>query len=267
MIAVDFAYDGHMLSDFGFMICEFDNKGGVNTSGTGSEINFTTVAKHHGQRYSMNNAMFDSCLSTTFQICKNPCVNTENTDMEITTAEFRDLMHWLNRRSFRPLRFYEDENNYGCFYDASFNAKKILVDGVLCGVELTATTNRPFGYGEEIIQTFTDASFTVDDVNDDVGYFYPDMVITCNETGDLEIENETAGCVMRIKNCSANEVITINGDAMTIASSDSNHDIANDFNYDFFKLQNTYDETENEIAVSLDCEIVIKYKPIIKEFP
>ena len=72
---------------------------------------------------------------------------------------------------------------------------------------------------------------------------------------------------MTIKNCSANEVITVNGDAMTISSSSSTHDIANDFNYDFFKLQNTYDEKENEVTVNLDCEVVIRYKPIVKEFP
>ena len=184
MIAVDFAYDGHKLSDFGFIICQFDNEQGVDTSKTGSEIRFTTVAKHHGQRYSMNNASFDSCLSTTFQICKNPCDNTENANMEITSEEFRNLMHWLNRRSFHQLRFYEDSNTYGCFYDASFNAKKILVDDVLCGLELTVTTNRPFGYGDEIVETFTDSSFTIDDENDDVGYFYPDIEITCNEAGD-----------------------------------------------------------------------------------
>ena len=267
MIAVDFSYAGHKLSDYGYIICEFDGGSGTDTSSAGAEIKFTTVAKHYGQRYSLSNAVFGTCLSTTFQICKSPDTYPDQDDMEISSADFRQLMHWLNRRSFSQLSFYDCDNNQSCYYDASFNAKAVRVSGVIVGLELSVTTNRPFGYGAEVTHTFTSSSFTVNDANDDVGYFYPNLVITCGAAGDLTLTNTTAGCSMKVKNCVRNEVITVNGDAMTISSSVATHDIANDFNYDFFKLQNTYDTKANACTVNLSSRVVIKYNPIVKEFP
>ena len=45
--AYDFFYDGLKLSDFGFMLCKFDD-GGVDTVSNGSEISFNTIPTMRG---------------------------------------------------------------------------------------------------------------------------------------------------------------------------------------------------------------------------
>lgn len=268
MIAVDFIYDGQHLSSKGYSIVTFDSSGGLETTPIGSAITFTTVSRHNGQYYSKNNAIYKDCLSATFQICKNPDEYLSQDEMEITSEEFRALMHWLNQRDFKPMCFLDEDGAATCYYDASFNISKLKIAGKTYGLELTMETNRPFGYGKEYVKSCNSASMIVDAVSDDVGYFYPTVIIECNAAGDVTLTNEDADCVMQIQNCTAGEVITIDGDTMTISSSAASHDIANDFNYTFLKLINTVDSDKNTIGISpVGTNVTIKYKPIIKEIP
>jgi len=46
---------------------------------------------------------------------------------------------------------------------------------------------------------------------------------------------------------------------------ESQHDVVNDFNYDWFSIGNTYDNVENIIHASLPCEVTVRYKPIWKD--
>ena len=94
------------------------------------------------------------------------------------------------------------------------------------------------------------------------GYIYPQMEITVKADGDLTIHNSIENREMHIANCRINEVITL--DYPVIQSSDSSHDIQNDFNWTFFRVANTYDNSRNDLVVSIPCSIKIKYSPIVK---
>lgn len=268
MYTVDFKYDGKCLSEYGYIICDFDASNGVDNVDVGSKITFNTVSTSTGNLYRLICTKYDSCIQATFDICKNPDVY-DYSDMEFSDAEYRELMRWLNRKEFLEFCFIDnDHERDSCYYDASFNLEEIKINEKLYGVRLTMETNRPFGYGEdkyEILEiTDTSQIYKLTDASDEIGYIYPDMTITCNADGDLNIKNITEDVYMVIKNCRVGEVIRIYGDEMIIETSYSSHAIYNDFNFEFFRIANTFGNRINEITVSIPCKLEIRYSPIIK---
>lgn len=270
MIAYDFSYNGILLSDFGFMIGEIDNSSSSEVVSAGSKITFSIVHRHKGKKYGLTSTQYNECIQTTFTIVKNPCCYK---DLKITNDEYRDLMRWLNRREFLEFQIFdEDENDRdACFYEASFNIEKRLVGGMLYGLDLTMETNKPFGYGEEQVITWdisdTSKKYILTDISDEIGYIYPDMIITCKSDGDLEITNETEGITMSIDGCSYGETITVYGDTQIISSTKDAHCLYDDFNFEFFRIGNTFENRENIISTTLPCSLTIKYSPIIKDTP
>lgn len=270
MYSIDFEYDGQYLSDYGFIVCSFDYSGGSVTEDAGSTLTFNTVSRNSGKHYGLTATSYDSCITAEFDICKNPDIYD---DLEITNGEFLDLMRWLNRRKFlkfHPINDKETESDT-CYFDASFNVEKIKVAEKLCGLHLIMETNKPFGYGETITNkwTITDTtkSYIVYDLSDEIGELYPDVKIVAGEDGDLSIHNDLTGSTTFIRNCTEGEEITIHGSSQIIESNLNGHDIANDFNYIFLKIGNTYDNRTNKITVTKQCTLEISYAPIVKNAP
>lgn len=150
MYALDFEYDGQYLSDYGFIICNFDGSSGMETVSAGSSVTFNKVARHSGKKYGLTSTQYDECIEATFCIGKDPAVYGKD-NMQITNDEYRDLMRWLNRREFLKFQLLggDDYDGETCYYEASFNIGKIKIAEVLYGMELTMETNKPFGYGQE----------------------------------------------------------------------------------------------------------------------
>ena len=267
MYATDFFYDGERLSDLNFMICSIDSSSGVSEVSAGSEITFNKVSMSHGDKYSLTSTKYDTCISTTFDICKDPDYFE---DIEITESDYRKIMRWLNRK--RYLEFYFITNyDKTCYYNASFNIKNIYIDDVLYGFRVTMTANRPYGYGDSITDilsaTTTTNEFEVFNESDEIGFIYPQVKILIDKTdGDFVMTNNTYSedTPMIIKNCTLGEVITIDCDNQIISTTKSEHDICSDFNYKFFKLGSSYRSDENKISILLPSTVTITYRPIIK---
>lgn len=271
MYAKDFEYDGHHLSDYGFIICTITGNTDVETISAGSKLAFNIVKRHNGKLYSLASTSYEECISTTFEICKDPCVND---NIAISNDEYRDIMRWLNRREFLDFQIVNDDvglNDDPCIFKASFNIDKITYGGMLYGLSLTATTDKPFGYGlpRKVTLQFPNSSTVKKyiDISDEIGYIYPNLKITVNQSGDLILENKSQNCKTIIKNCVSGEVITIDGEAHIISSNKVAHKICNDFNYSFFKIGNNYDDRMNYITASLPCTVEISYVPIVKDIP
>ena len=49
-----------------------------------------------------------------------------------------------------------------------------------------------------------------------------------------------------------------------ISSSLDSHKVQNDFNWAFFRLENTFRDKKNKITLSLPCTVKITYSPIVK---
>lgn len=268
MEVLDFSYDKRLLSSFGFIICHFDGAIGKETLDAGSQITFNTVPQHGGSRVCLTGSKYETCIQSTFHICKNPCECGD--DMEITSYEYRDIVRWLNRKRFLPFCFYsESQDIETIWYDASFNIKKLISDGKVYALELTMTTNSPFGYGTPIVLTLecdsAPQNYTVRHVSDEIGHTYPDLEITCKQDGDLQIINHTMECSLVVRNCIRGEVINIDGMNQIISSSSPTHKIYNDFNFVFLKIGNTYRNNANKIEISQPCTIKMTYRPIIKD--
>ena len=259
----DFEYDGFALSDFGFIICDFSG-GGLQTIGNGSQITFNTVSTRNGEKYEHTSSQYDSCIETTFQICKNSCLYD---NIGLSLKEYRDIITWLNRKQFHQFRFLDGEYA-DIYFDATFNISKIEIDGMIVGLELNMKTNRPFAYKEPVEHTYNNlaanTSTVINVVSDEEGFIYPDMTIKVLTSGNLTITNtnHTETRSMVINSCTANEIITIQ--YPIVSSSLSSHKIQNDFNWNFFRLANSFKYKENTITNSLKCNLELSYTPLIK---
>lgn len=262
MIVYDFEFDGIRLSDMGFVICNFD-KSQMKTTSSGSEIAFNTVKTLNGCKYELANSTYDTCLQIIFSICKNSCNYLE--DMEISIDEYRKLMRWLNRKKFCEFRVLDNEYA-DIYFEGSFNISKIEMEGKLYGLELTLTTNRPFGLQNErkyiMKSSNSNINYTIYDESDEIGYIYPRMKITVGVDGNFSISNsQEPNRTMIINNCSKGEIIEVNYPIITTSS--PTHDIYNDFNWEFFRISNTFENNENKISAGFG-EVEIVYSPIAK---
>lgn len=261
MKAYDFSYDNKTLSSFGFILCNFGEKG-VDTVSDGAEISFNTVSTLNGAKHELVNTEYEQCLEDTVQICKHSC---DGGIQEITEVEHRQLTRWLNRRrflKFKPL----SEEYIDIYFEASFNISKIEVGGRLYGLELQIITNRPFALKEPktiIIRNLVEnGKHSINDISHEEGHIYPYTEIIINQDGDLNIHNAIEDRDTFVSNCVAGEVITMN--YPIIESSISSHNIQNDFNWIFFRVANTFENSRNDLTVSLPCTIKVKYSPIVK---
>ena len=261
MVAYDFEFDGLNLSSFGYMICKFGSEG-LQTISNGSTITFNTTPTQNGAKHELTSTVYENCLESVFQICKNPCGTN---DFEITTDELRTLSRWLNRKGFYKFKILSDEY-LDIYFEASFNISKIEMGGKIYGLELELKTNRPFALQEPkkivLKNLVVNGEKIIKDYSDVEGYIYPEMEIILNESGNLSIYNALEDRTTYIANCVVGEVIKMN--YPIIESSIVDHKIQNDFNWNFFRIANTFRNSVNELTISLPCIIKINYSPTIK---
>jgi hypothetical protein len=264
MKAFDFEFDGVSLSSLGYVICNFGNKG-LETISNGSKISFNTTPILNGSLHLMTNANYEECLETTFSICKDSC-KTDTRDVKpITVEDQSKLMRWLNRKGFHKFKLKQDgyENIY---FEGSFNINRHELDGVVYGLELTFVSNRPFALHEPITYEFSvtedNLTYTIDDISDEIGFIHASMEVVCQADGDLIIENNIETRRTRIDNCVTGETITFNNPIITTTA--STHKVQNDFNFNFPRIPNEFNKTENILTFSIPCDVKLTYIPIKK---
>lgn len=261
MKAYDFEFDNQNLSDFNFVICQFGSKG-LETVSNGSKITFNTIPTLGGSKHELTSTAYEECLGTTIQICKNYCNSKID---EIDSAQFRQLTKWLSRKKFLKFKIL-NKDYIDLYFEAAFNISRIEIDGRLFGLELEIITNRPFALKEPktivVKNLVQNGEHSINDTSHEEGYIYPYTEITVIEDGDLNIHNAIENRDTYIANCVAGEVITMN--YPVIRSSISSHNIQNDFNWNFFRIANTFENSRNDLTISTPCTIKVKYSPIIK---
>lgn len=255
----DFQFGNNFASDFGLMVATFDSSGGVETVSSGSQLTFNTVKPVGRDVSNLIGTSYEETITTNFQLCK-----FDNCDAAIITPEeYGEINRWLNRKMFDV--FKTNENGYeNIRFIGSFNVQAIKVYGVIYGVDLTFTSNAPYGFNDETQCYFSGKSFYIYDDSDEVGEIYPNVIIACNEAGSLTIDNSADDEILEIKNCTSGEIITINGEQGIITTTSVGHNISNDFNYNFIKIINTYDNRDNTYNSSLNIDINMVYSTIRK---
>ena len=89
----DFIFDGQKLSDFGYVIVDFNSSAGVSTSDI-SKMSYTDVKAPLSDISHNVSTTYESNLSTQIQIMKNHCTEEK---IEITNDELSQLTRWLCR--------------------------------------------------------------------------------------------------------------------------------------------------------------------------
>lgn len=263
MKANDFEFDGKRLSSFGCIIANFGDKGLETISG--AEITFNTIPSLTGSKHRLVSTFYESCLETVIQIVKYSC----DTDVEeIPSSLFRELTKWLNKKSFKKFKIL-DENSIDLYYMASIKSiNKIELDGRIMGLELNIVTDSPHAFHEPrtilIKNTESNGTYSLNDTSYEEGYIYPHVEITINQSGDLKIHNAIEDRNTFIGKCVAGEVITMDYPIIQSSLSSSEHDLQNNFNWNFLRIANTYDNSRNDLTISLPCTIKIEYSPIVK---
>lgn len=262
MIILDFEYDGLLLSDFGCIVCNLDKSSGIDTVSNGSQISFSTTPILKGATHVLADTNYSECLTATFQICKNPCYY-HGEDTYFNAEEVAELMRWLNRKSFHKLRL--DTDGYErIYFRGSFNAETVKYGCNIMGLSLTLTTDAPFGWGDTVYKKYAitaNQPVLFKDTSDEIGFIYPETKITCNQGGTLIITNDIENRTTTIEGCSPNEIITMNYPSI---STSFDRNVADSFNYTFFRIANTWNNRVNKITLSLNCTLEFSYNPICK---
>lgn len=264
-VAIDFMYDNENLSDYDMMICKFDSNSGLETVSVGNNLTFNTIKANKSDKSYLTSIYYEEPLSTTFQICKKNC---RKEDLAISSEELTSLLRWLSRRDgYHKFEFYQ-EGYEGVFFYGSFNnVQQLKIGGILYGLELTFVTDSPYAY-ENINFNFTTSAavgYNLFNLSNETGHLYPTVFsCKCLSNGDLQIHNSIEDRTTKIANCINGEIITIDGNNKIIESSVITHNLYNDFNYNYFRLANTYDNNLNIITTSLPCDIAIEYELIRK---
>ena len=231
MKALDFEYDGYLLSDFGFMICSFGDKG-LETISNGSKISFNTTPIFNGSKSLLTQVSYDENIECNFAICKNPCVTASGDVEPITATEESQIMRWLNRKKFLKFRVLQDGYE-DIYFNGSFKIDKYVLDGNVYGFELTFTSDRPYATYDSVMYNFTisteNGNYVINDISDEIGYIYAKMKIKCLSSGNLIINNSIEKRDTVIKNCTQNEIISL--DYPIIESTLISHKLQNDFNF------------------------------------
>lgn len=265
MFGTDFEYDGKRLSDFGLMVLSFN---GVNndTASSGADITLGQVRAAGGDNYNLYSSTYDSAYSITFQIGKNPCKLLNQEEMYFSPIEASAIQAWLCQDEY--CKFKIQQVGYEKIYwNATFSSKQILVNGRIVGLELTLFTDAPYAYMDEIEickEVKKDKPFVVYSLSDEIGNIRPYLEVKLKESGEkFVLSNSLDTLTTEVENVSVDEVITFYGRSQNITSS-LEHEIADDFNYHYPIIGNTKDTRLNEFTTNLDCEITIKYSPIVK---
>lgn len=264
MKALDFEYDGILLSDLGYTICTFGSKG-LETISNGSQITFNNVSMFNGSQYGLVSSVYEETLTATFSICKSACITRSGDLEELTVDDISELMRWLNRKTYHKFKLMQDgyENLY---FEGSFNIQRYELDGKVYGLELVLVTNRPFALHDETTYKFKmtedDLVYKINDISDEIGFIYADVKVVCRSSGDLKIHNSMEDRTTIIKNCSEGEIITFTYPVVT--TSNLGHELQNDFNFNFVRIANKWGDVMNTLTFSIPCDVELSYIPIKK---
>lgn len=267
---VDFEYAGERLSDFGLIIASVDGSSGSDTLEWANQLEFETVRnRNSGKSYTTSTSYSDD-YALTLQVIKYSCKS--GNIQYISDTEWRYLERWLNRKDnlrFTPISTNEEFSSY--HYYGSFNISPIKIGGELIGAELTFNSNAPYGFADTVSIDANTTSLEVYSTSDELGILPVKMTVKPSKSGTLTIVNslmktyEPKRATTIIKNCIANETISLDSEHLIISSSSSSHSkLYNDFNYVYPQLYTDYVDQVNNFTFSIQCTIHMEFEPIRK---
>ena len=277
MVLMDFEYNGELLSSYdciiGFLSSTPDKSVLMQ-----SPLNLNTVKNKDINM--ITSIDYNDVLSAEFTIVKNPCNNLNFSF--ITDYEIEQIVKWLNQKGYNKFKpIYDDGSFSDVYFMGTFtNINLEMINGQPAGLSLVFTSNAPYGFADEMCEIFNTSTITkTDDFgktfniynnSQELGYLYPNkVVITCKSAGNIYLRNTTDNNYTSvIKNCTANEIITLDCINKVISTNKTHSTLYNDFNYNFPRLITKYNEMENIYSFNTsqmnNAIIEFYYSPIRK---
>lgn len=259
---MDFIFDGVALSDFGYVIA-YDGLRSENA--VVSNLTYNTIKPALYDISRKVSHTYESNLTTTFIIIKNPCIYNNNLNM--TNDEISELTKWLVRKQYKFFRYIDNEDiTDEVWFKVQNTVEKVIEGNNVIGLSITVNANAPYGFTREVVDKWTGTRREIIVHSDEEGYIYPDIILSpTSSNGNLIIINQYENRRTIIKNVKKNEVITMYGNGVNqIASSDGEHELSQDFNYNFLRLCNQFGNYKNVITTNLQCNVEIRYRGIRK---
>lgn len=229
--AKDFTFCDKKLSDFGFIIANFD-KDNDNSASAGN-IEVVTSRPPNSSRNYIHGFNYGEPITLTFQIIKFDFTACQCSNYPVSSLEQDKLLKWLIKPNYNYLKF----DTLDTYFNVFIKAVPKRVGGDIYGFEITATNDSIYSYSEE--RTAHVSANTTSMVNQSHTDFitYPTVTFQVKDDGDISIkcENDTNSLSV-ISNCTAGEVIYMDCENCIINSSNESHKVYNDFNLVFFRL-------------------------------
>lgn len=270
MIQDDFIFDGESLRSHGYLISATNS---VDESIVASNMEYQTIKAPRSDVTRKIGDEYPETYTRTISITKDNCVWGDD-NLYLTNDDISEMTKWLCRKTYKWFRWNSEnaEDIYDeVWYEVMFDVNNAELGGKVTDLELTIKTNRPYGVTRIIKNEWNSAdepSKMIGVHSDEEGYIYPNMTITVVQGGNLEIINTAEGTEGRkteFKNCTAGEVIRIYGeDVLQVSSSNSEHNLADDFNYKFPRLLNEYRNSKNTFEINKEVEVIMEYRGIRK---
>lgn len=255
MDTTNFIFNGQALSDYGFIICSFENDGTV----TPGSISYTTTNTPNNDRKYFSSSKYEDTIVFEFSIAKFDCHSRKSDPVD--RYEESAIHKWLVREDgFHPLHFCQEgfENIY---YNAYINITPVIIAGRTYGYHVTATIDNAYAYDYKNVYEFdiaANAEYILITSSDKAGYIYPKIEITPLESGNLalDIKEDTNQTYTVFSSVVANDTIKLNCELGIIENYNTDN-----FNWIFPRLIQDYDDTYNTVTTTLPCHIKLEYIP------
>lgn len=264
MYCTEFIFDGISSREYDLTVCSFDRANGGDTS-AGSHIEFTGFKAPNSDRWVRTGSTYNEQLTFTFQVCKD--IGGNGKSEPLSERELAFLMRWLVRKEYKYLQFIQ-EGYENIFYHCQINAERYMITGECYGLTLTVLCDAPYGWSEIKTTTISSsgtATVKLYDGSDEIGIIYPSIRLHTNEnagTQDICIANALTGVTTQIKNCEPGETIVMENRKLSSSHYDieGHKTLYDDFNWHWFTIGNTFNNRENEITVTGDCDITMEWR-------
>jgi len=192
-ICKDFTYNNKKLSDFQFVMVDFDQSTDIPLAMKreyiqGDKTKYRHTANHLGAKDGDN-------LTFEIHLMKDPCKITNSDDYEITREELRSVSKWLTSNTL-PLWLefeYNTPQITDVLYCGVFDIDEYATGDVLKGLKLTFYNDSSHAYSKPIVDIITLNGVTTKSVNntDDLleDYCYPSLQITSTSRNEIYICN------------------------------------------------------------------------------
>jgi hypothetical protein len=250
---MNFSADGASSYDYGIICVNFNSASGVEIVTGGNETELIIEKAPRNNAFHITSQEYSKPLSFVMQIIMS---DESNINPENEMA----IKKWLCKRGKYIDFQIEDERFYDIKFQVNISNPQIIKVGNVVGMEFTINCKYPYGLSYDIIKQYSittlnqQINLNIENIDD---YIYPDIIITANSAGTINITNSTevANRIFTINNLTIGETITIKGNIPDISSSISTHLIWNDFNKHWLRLVDGI----NTLTVSNLCSIKLSY--------